>query len=200
MIRWPASHGASSPQPFIDGRFPRPEILRATRLRIAHVGYPTRRMSTHGLSYTRSYPAVAASVPRARTELTEFARQAGVEQERLEAIRLSASEATTNAVLHAYRDAGPEDPRPSFQVTACCVEEDLWVLIADEGTGLRPRTRSEGLGIGLVLIAQLADEFEIVNRGGGGTELRMRFELRSSGGCADRAQSRGSVASAVAPA
>jgi hypothetical protein len=83
------------------------------------------------------------------------------------------------------------------------------VLIADDGTGLRPRGRHSGLGLGLALIAQLADEFEILSRSTGGTELRMQFKLgdeqrsgqdRHRRDRRDRDQLRGSVSSAVVPA
>lgn len=157
-------------------------------------------MFPEGQSYTRSYPAVADSVPLARSELSHFVAGAGADRERLEAIKLSASEAITNAVLHAYPAGRNGASEHSFQVTASHVEDDVWVLIADEGTGLRPRTRSEGLGVGLVLIAQLADDFRVLSRGCGGTELSMRFKLRSAPEPDADLQPRGSVASAVAPA
>jgi len=151
-----------------------------------------------GESYTESYPAVRASIPAARAALTEFAADAGARGERLEAIRLSVSEAITNVVLHAYPDPGA-DGQKTVQVTASRVEDDVWILVADDGAGLRPGSDSAGLGLGLALISQLADDLQVVNRGGGGTELRMRFRLRVGQGSAD-AQPRGSAASAAAAA
>ena|SRR5947209_17011259 len=150
-------------------------------------------------SYTQSYPAVPASLPGARTTLTEFAADAGARGERLEAIRLAASEAITNAVLHAYpdRDSGE---RAAVQIAASRVDDELWVLVSDEGVGLHSNAgRSKGLGQGLVLIAQLADGLEVVNRGAGGTELRMRFRLRAADPMFGD-YPRGSVAIASAPA
>jgi anti-sigma regulatory factor (Ser/Thr protein kinase) len=43
---------------------------------------------------------------------------------------------------------------------------------------MRPGSDGRGLGLGLALIAQLADEFQIVRRASGGTQLQMRFRLR----------------------
>jgi anti-sigma regulatory factor (Ser/Thr protein kinase) len=126
-----------------------------------------------GETFSASYPAEAQSVPAARTALTEFAEEAGADDEQLEAIQLAASEAITNAVIHAYES--PE--QGEVQVNASYVEGELWLLVADTGHGLRPRRDSPGLGLGLVLVAQLADEFQILSRGSGGTELRMRFNL-----------------------
>lgn len=151
-----------------------------------------------GTSYSESFPAAAESVPRARAALTAFARRVGARGERLDAIRLAASEAITNAVLHAYKTLGP-DASHEFHINASLVEEELWILIADEGAGLRPRAESRGLGLGLVLIAQLADDFQVLSRGGGGTELRMHFKLRSGRRTGD-GQPRGSLAIASAPA
>jgi anti-sigma regulatory factor (Ser/Thr protein kinase) len=151
--------------------------------------------------FSQAYPAVADSVPSARSALTEFAAEAGAKGERLEAIRLAASEAVTNGVLHAYRGPGGG----TIHVAAAHVPGELWVLIGDDGSGLRPRGRHGGLGLGLALIAQLADEFEILSRSTGGTELRMQFKLgdeqRPAGQeCPERDQLRGSACSAFAPA
>jgi serine/threonine-protein kinase RsbW/stage II sporulation protein AB (anti-sigma F factor) len=163
-----------------------------------------------GETFTESYAAAPESVGKARNALTAFAREAGVDEEQLEAIRLAASEAVTNAVLHAYRDR----ERGTVQVSASYVENELWLLVADAGTGLQPNSESPGLGLGLALVAQLADEFQILTRGSGGTELRLRFKLartrrradRNLDSCAaapdqpDRSGRRGSVSSAFSAA
>lgn len=130
-------------------------------------------MLVPGETFSTSYPAVAEAVPAARNTLTEFARRAGATEERLQAIRLAASEAITNAVLHAYELA----ERGEVHVSASYVEGELWVLVSDSGHGMRRRDDSPGLGLGLALVAQLADDFQILSRGSGGTELRMRFSL-----------------------
>jgi serine/threonine-protein kinase RsbW len=132
-------------------------------------------MLVPGETFGASYPAVPESVATARKELTDFARRAGGSDEQLQAVRLAASEAVTNAVLHAY-DAGDLGV---VTVSASYVEDELWVLIGDAGRGMRVRENSPGLGLGLALIAQMSDEFEILSRGSGGTELRMRFTLAS---------------------
>lgn len=85
------------------------------------------------------------SVGVARKDLTEFARQAGGTDEQLHAVRLAASEAVTNAVLHAY-EAGDQG---AVQVSASYVEDELWVLVGDTGRGMRARENSPGLGLGL---------------------------------------------------
>jgi anti-sigma regulatory factor (Ser/Thr protein kinase) len=129
-------------------------------------------MLVPGETFSASYPAIPEAVPTARNTLTRFASSAGASPERLDAIRLAASEAITNAVLHAYdvSECG------EVHVSASYVEGELWVLVSDAGHGMRRRDDSPGLGLGLALVAQLADEFQIMSRGSG-TELRMRFDL-----------------------
>jgi anti-sigma regulatory factor (Ser/Thr protein kinase) len=158
-------------------------------------------MLAPGESFSASYPAVPESVPSARTALTTFASEAGAAGERLDAIRLAASEAVTNAVMHAYVKGHRADRHDSgaIHVNASYVEGEVWLLVADAGTGLRARTNSPGLGLGLALIAQLADDLQILSRGTGGTELRMRFRLR----CPQShppTQPLGSISSAFSPA
>ena len=56
----------------------------------------------------------------------------------------------------------------------------LCLLVRDHGCGLAPRTDSPGLGLGLPLIAESASSLEVRTPGGGGTEIRMRFDLRTA--------------------
>ena len=77
----------------------------------------------------QTYPAVADSVRAARRALTRFAVGAGASAEQVEAVRLAASEALTNAVKHAYPDS-----EGSVQVTAAVVCGELCVLIVDDGS------------------------------------------------------------------
>lgn len=113
-------------------------------------------------SFGQSYAAVPRVVAGARARLADFASAAGADRTQVEAVTLATSEALTNAVLHAYGD------RPGkVHVTAAVVAEEVWVLIADDGCGLAPRSDRPGLGLGLGLIAQLSDHLAIVPRSGG---------------------------------
>lgn len=122
-----------------------------------------------------TYRAEPETVPRARRAMSDFARAAGADSRQIDAVRLASSEAITNAVTHAYR----EQPGRVY-VTAALVEGELWILIADDGCGLEPRTDRPGLGLGLGLISQVSDDLAIVPRAGGGTEVRMRFNIAKS--------------------
>jgi anti-sigma regulatory factor (Ser/Thr protein kinase) len=140
-----------------------------------------------------SYPAIPDSVTDARQAIAELAAAAGARGERLDDIRLASSEALSNVVQHAY--AGQTG---QIHATARVANGELWVLISDDGCGLHAGRQSDGLGLGLALIAQVTDDFTVLDRGFGGTELRLRFALRDGG--RGRDQDRGSVSSATRPA
>jgi anti-sigma regulatory factor (Ser/Thr protein kinase) len=63
-------------------------------------------------------------------------------------------------------------------VTAGQASDELWVLIADQGRGHQSPSPNPGLGFGLGIIAHECDELVILERSGGGTEVRMRFMLK----------------------
>jgi serine/threonine-protein kinase RsbW len=119
-----------------------------------------------------TYEAAPGCVAEARSRLADFAADAGATPEQVEAVRLAASEAMTNSVLHAYRG----EPG-SIYVNAAVVSGELWILVSDDGCGLKPRADRPGLGLGLGLISQVSDDFAIVSRAAGGTEVRIRFNL-----------------------
>jgi len=123
-------------------------------------------------SLIESLPAVADVIPTLRHEVADFAQAVGVEEPRLDDVRLAVSEAISNVVLHAYVD------RPgNVHVTARVVEDELWILVADDGRGHNASPTRAGLGWGLAFITDAADEFALAERAEGGTEARMVFRL-----------------------
>jgi anti-sigma regulatory factor (Ser/Thr protein kinase) len=120
----------------------------------------------------REFPAVAASLRPIRHAVAESAAQAGGSPDTVAGAVWAANEAATNAIVHAY-DGGSEEAVITLTVGA----EDGWldVVVRDAGSGFNPRRHSPGVGLGLALIAQFADEFQL--REGEGTEVRMRFRL-----------------------
>lgn len=152
-------------------------------------------MSVVGNTHNASYPAIRESISPAREALVGLAAAAGATTEQLESIRLATSEVLTNAVLHAYHD-GPG----WIEVTAAAVPEELLILISDNGRGLHAPNNSPGLGLGLMLVSQVADDFSIGNRSGGGTEVQIRFSLDGTRETAGHDQLRGSVMAASRPA
>lgn len=114
-----------------------------------------------------------------RTAVWRYARALGAGQEVGDAIRLAVGEALTNAVMHAYLHTDPG----SMTVRAWMEADDhLAIEVLDEGHGLVPRTDSPGLGLGLGVMAQIADDFRIANREGEpGTIVSLRFALERVG-------------------
>lgn len=88
-------------------------------------------------------------------------------------IRLAVTEACTNVVVHAYPDGGGGP----MEVLVTLAGDELRVVVRDEGRGLGPRPESPGLGLGLPLIASLAESVELGHDEQRRTEVRMRFLL-----------------------
>jgi anti-sigma regulatory factor (Ser/Thr protein kinase) len=125
------------------------------------------------LYLSESRVADASSVGWARKAVAELAAVAGMEGERLEDVRLAVSEAVTNSVAYAY-EAAPGD----VHVIAAVVSGELWIVIADDGMGMRRRpSEIRGLGLGLGLMARVSDALTILTRSSGGVEVQMRFQL-----------------------
>jgi len=116
------------------------------------------------------------AVGELRREVAAYATQLGAGDAVREAVMLAVSEALTNVVVHAYVD---RDPGP--MIVEAWPDEDghLRVLICDEGRGMVPRTDSPGLGVGLTIMAQTADEVRVANRHDApGGIVSLRFSLR----------------------
>ena len=126
------------------------------------------------LALRHRYPATAESLPPARRAVTQCAEQLGCDDSLTEAIALAVTEACSNVVVHAYRH---HTRLGEMTVSLDQSDDCLRVYVADDGIGMLPRLDSPGLGLGLPLISQLTDGFELRSRSEGGTELCMRFAL-----------------------
>jgi serine/threonine-protein kinase RsbW len=122
-------------------------------------------------------PAVPESVPLARERVTAWVDQLNPSEEHRYAIQTVVTEAVGNAVVHAYRDRS-DDPG-GVRIQGVAGNSRLKLCIEDGGIGMGPRPDSPGLGMGLPLIARLADDLEIIciPAREAGTEVRMTFDL-----------------------
>src|SRR5918996_1044974 len=94
------------------------------------------QMDAFSLHTAHRFGARSEAIADARRLAVAFAREHAVPAERLDAIALAVSEATTNVVMHAYRDR--EDPG-TFTLGLDLDDGSLIVDVRDEGIGLGPR-------------------------------------------------------------
>jgi serine/threonine-protein kinase RsbW len=121
-----------------------------------------------------SYPAIPESVAQARRSIRRFAARVGAAPAILDDIQLAVSEAASNVVLHAYAQA---DAAGEVRVDASVEAGELLISVADTGGGLRARSDSPGLGLGLAIIGQLASKVEMLRGDNGGLRVRMHFPV-----------------------
>lgn len=121
-------------------------------------------------------PADRDEVAGLRHRVVAHAAQHNVPEPPINDIALALSEAVTNAVIHAYE--GTDPGQITVQLDIDSGDNRVRVLVADDGHGMIPRADTPGLGLGLPLIAQLAEVFEIrTPPSGKGTEICMSFRL-----------------------
>src|SRR5436190_14108230 len=110
-------------------------------------------------SATWTAPAIPDSVPRLRMRAVDFAATRAVIDPPINDLKLALSEAITNAVVHAFR----EDTAGTVTVTLTVdpAAREVKALVIDDGLGCKPRPDSPGLGLGLPLIATLAESMEV---------------------------------------
>ncbi len=126
-------------------------------------------------AFGRTVPAVAENVAPIRHAVVELAMRHGAPEPVRTDVALAVGEACANVVVHAYPpgDVGP------LVVHAEVNDGRLSIAVVDQGQGMTPRPDSPGLGLGLPLIANLADNLEIRDGPDGqGTELVMSFGLK----------------------
>jgi serine/threonine-protein kinase RsbW len=121
-------------------------------------------------------PAVADSIAVIRQTVSGICEALGADSRTVGDIKLAATEACTNVVLHAYAngDAG------TIELDAYAGGDELRLLVRDRGAGMTPAPLAEGLGLGLPLIAALTSSLTIVEPEHGGTEVSMTFSLRET--------------------
>lgn len=121
---------------------------------------------------TLTLPARAENVAVVRHAIGGLGEALAIDDQTLSDVKLAITEACTNAVVHAYPDG--EGP---LEVCAYVRDDRLLLVVRDEGRGIVPRTDSPGLGLGLPLIATLAEALELGTDRTDRTEVRMTFRL-----------------------
>jgi anti-sigma regulatory factor (Ser/Thr protein kinase) len=119
-------------------------------------------------------PAVPDSIAVIRQSVSGICEALGADPRVIGDVKLAATEACTNVVLHAYAGTG----EGNIEMDASADGDELTLLVRDHGAGMTPTPMGEGLGLGLPLIAALTSSLTIVEADGGGTEVSMTFALR----------------------
>jgi serine/threonine-protein kinase RsbW len=129
-----------------------------------------------GVELELTVPATAENIPLLRHAVSGFLQGIDITGERASDVLLAVTEACTNVVQHAYRDANA-DQDPRIELTADRQDDVLLVAVRDVGHGFAPRVDSPGLGLGLPVIAALTRTVEIRPLTPSGTEVMMTFTL-----------------------
>src|SRR3954451_2936773 len=122
-------------------------------------------------------PARPENVSVIRHVLGAFAEALRLPDELVEDLRLAVTEACANVVRHAY----PGDVAGPVEVSIFPTEEGVNVVVADHGRGIGASSDTTGPGLGLPLIAAIADEVELQPVPGGGSRVAMTFTRHRSG-------------------
>jgi serine/threonine-protein kinase RsbW len=123
-------------------------------------------------------PAEAKNVGVVRHALAGLAEALGMDAGRIGDLKTVVTEACMNAVVHAY-----EESPGAIEVDAHREDDELVIVVRDQGAGIRPRANieRESLRMGLPLIAALSSSFELSGAPGRGTVVTMRVSLSSNG-------------------
>jgi serine/threonine-protein kinase RsbW len=130
-------------------------------------------MAPNSSGFELELAAEADNVPLVRHALRGLLEVSGISDERISDIALAVTEACANAVLHAYANR-----TGALEVAATLSPGgQLVVTVRDHGSGMAPRVDSPGLGVGLPVMAAIADALEIDTPDGAGTLVRMTFDV-----------------------
>jgi anti-sigma regulatory factor (Ser/Thr protein kinase) len=120
---------------------------------------------------TWTWPAEPASVAAARHRVMDYLCACSTLDPPLNDVCLVASELVTNAVVHAYVDQDHGEVRVVLDFT----EQHLRLIVEDDGGGLMPRSDSPGLGLGIPIVATVAEDVTTRTSPGEGTHVAVTF-------------------------
>ena len=126
----------------------------------------------------------------ARATVAAFAAQLDPTLEEINDIKTAVSEAVTNCIVHAYKDAERPDRSYIYISARLYDNREMSVEISDNGCGIEnveeARTPSfttgepcERCGMGFLVMESFTDSLSVKSRVGKGTTLLMRKILKS---------------------
>jgi serine/threonine-protein kinase RsbW len=117
-------------------------------------------------------PARPENIAVVRHVLAALAEALDLPTQVVDDLRLAVTEACTNVVRHAYQDGeGPIE----VIVHPDAATDAIVVTVADRGRGIAPSEDRAGPGLGLPLIASLADDLKIEHGPDAGSRVSMFF-------------------------
>jgi serine/threonine-protein kinase RsbW len=125
-------------------------------------------------------PARPENVSVIRHVLGAFAEALRLPDDLVEDLRLAVTEACTNVVRHAY----PADVPGPVEISIVPSEDLVSVIVSDHGRGIGSSSDTNGPGLGLPLIAAIADEVDLQPVPGGGSRVAMTFARHRPGDAA----------------
>ena len=125
-------------------------------------------------------PARPENVSVIRHVLGAFAEALRLPDDLVEDLRLAVTEACTNVVRHAY----PADVPGPVEISIVPTDDFVNVVVSDRGRGIGASSDTTGPGLGLPLIAAIADEVELQPVPGGGSRVAMTFARHRPGDAA----------------
>jgi anti-sigma regulatory factor (Ser/Thr protein kinase) len=129
------------------------------------------------LDYRLAATPAAVSAGRAAVTRVLDADVPGLAGETREAIRLAVTELCANVVRHAYAPGRPGE----LWLTIALADGALVVGVRDFGRGMDGTSARKGVGLGMRIARESADDFEVREPGDGGAEVRMRFRVPRDG-------------------
>jgi len=141
-------------------------------------------VSKKKLEFSLSIPALAEYVGVVRLAISGIATRMNFTIDEIEDIKISISEACTNAIQHAYGDnTNPEEDKIDIKVYI--IDNDLEIIVKDFGSGFnlsilgtkeqKEKSKAKmGLGLGLTFIKSLMDKTNFKSTIGQGTEIKMQ--------------------------
>lgn len=122
-----------------------------------------------------------------RALLTGLGAALAWDDELVDDLKMAATEACNNVVLHAY---GSEVGKLVLRLDA--LAEWLEIVVCDEGEGLHGVAPGDDqLHVGLPVISSLAERAEFLSPSAGGTEVRMFFRIDAGASPLDTGRERG---------
>jgi anti-sigma regulatory factor (Ser/Thr protein kinase) len=111
-----------------------------------------------------------AALSLVRSVLAEVGELLALDQELLDDLKTTVSEACNNVVMHAYPSG-----EGALEILVAVVPAGLEVRVRDEGRGIEPGAApQEGEeGLGFAVLRALTQELDVAARPEGGTEVRM---------------------------